>query len=171
MERSIIVYNMLTTTWNQADQASKAFYLCAYSPKSRLIIAQNTVSPQNRLKDDNKGITDAELAARTPPLNRLSDAFWTVWKDLNGDNPLNARRLRYIGRSQISNPDTRYIMRAIFIAVKRLKLVPWPGITFTMRQDYGLALLGTPNGLATAWLLIDHHGILGERDLTVTIWT
>lgn len=62
-------------------------------------------------------------------------------------------------------------MRAVFIGARRLKLVPWPGVKYTMRDEAGLALLGTPNGLAAAWLLIDHHGILGKRDLTVRVWT
>lgn len=35
----------------------------------------------------------------------------------------------------------------------------------------GQALLGTPNGMAAAWLIIDHHSILGRRESTVTIWT
>ncbi|KAI4252192.1 MAG: hypothetical protein LQ352_004428 [Teloschistes flavicans] len=155
----------------QADQASKAHYLCAYSPQSGLIIAQNTASPTNEIRYNHQGISDADLQRLLPPLNRFSDAFFTVWKDLNGFNLQNARKLRYLGRSQISNPDTRYIMRAVFFGARRLKLVPWPGVTFSMRQDPGLALLGTPNGLAAAWLLIDHHGVLGKRDLKVTVWT
>ncbi|KAI4205073.1 MAG: hypothetical protein LQ350_000700 [Teloschistes chrysophthalmus] len=155
----------------EADQASKAHYLCAYSPQSGLIIAQNTASPTNEIRYNHPGITDPALARLLPPLHRLSDAFFTFWRDLTGDNIQNARRLRYLGRSQISNLDTRYIMRAVFIGARRLKLVPWPGIKYTMREEAGLALLGTPNGLAAAWLCIVHHGILGKRDLTVRVWT
>ncbi|KAL8763887.1 MAG: hypothetical protein Q9194_007230 [Teloschistes cf. exilis] len=155
----------------EADQASKAHYLCAYSPQSGLIIAQNTASPTNEIRYSHPGITSPDLQALLPPLNRLSDASFTLWRDLTGDNIQNARKLRYLGRSQISNPDTRYIMRAVFIGARRLKLVPWPGVKYTMRDEAGLALLGTPNGLAAAWLLIDHHGILGKRDLTVRVWT
>lgn len=38
-----------------------------------------------------------------------------------------------------------------------------------MDIDEGLALLGTPNGLAIAWILIDRAKDLGRRKLSVTI--
>ncbi|KAL8706535.1 MAG: hypothetical protein Q9201_000408 [Fulgogasparrea decipioides] len=153
------------------DRMAQAFYTCAYSIKASLIIAGNTASPTYKLLDDNPGITAAEAQTRIPPLNKLSDSLWTIWKDLNGNNIQNARKLRYIGRSTIANPDTRYIMRGIFFKAKRHKLVPWPGLRYTLHDEEGQALLATPNGLATAWLLIDHNSILGARDLAVTIWT
>ncbi|KAL8689956.1 MAG: hypothetical protein Q9218_004488 [Villophora microphyllina] len=156
--------------WGQAASATQAFAICAYSFATSLIIAVDTESPTYKLKKRNPGITTAELEHQKPPLNRFSDLMWTVWRDLTG-NIQNARKLRYIGRSIIINEDSRYIMKAIFFAAKQSKNVPWPGLRYNMHQQQGQALLATPNGLATVRLLIDHHAILGARDLLVTIWT
>lgn len=48
---------------------------------------------------------------------------------------------------------------------------PWDGYTFGMDSDEGLALLGTPNGGATAWILMDHFAELGPRKPRVTVST
>ncbi|KAI4237975.1 MAG: hypothetical protein LQ352_007904 [Teloschistes flavicans] len=158
-------------TVSQIQDMTGAFYSCAYSVRTSLIIASDTESPTSRLKRGDPSITDDEIARRIPPLNRLSDAMWTVWKDLSGDNIQNARLLRYIGRSNVVNDDSKAIMQKIFTKAKSSETVPWPGLTYTMYDEQGQALLGTPNGIATAYLLIDHHTILGPRDPRVTIWT
>lgn len=43
----------------------------------------------------------------------------------------------------------------------------WPGLSFGMDSDEGKALLGTPNGIGTARLLIDRAAQLGRRELKV----
>ncbi|KAL8719156.1 MAG: hypothetical protein Q9181_008094, partial [Wetmoreana brouardii] len=123
--------------------------------------SSSPATPQARLTNSST-TTPASPAPKSQP---------TIWNDLNGHNIQNVRKLRFIGRSNIANPDTRYIMRAIFFSARRHKLVPWPGLRYTMRDEEGQALLTTPNGVATAWLLMDHGSILGVRDLAVTIWT
>jgi hypothetical protein len=47
----------------------------------------------------------------------------------------------------------------------------WPGTTFDMECEEGRAILGTPNGAGTAWLLIQHKKQLGDRRIEkVTIF-
>ncbi|KAL9020303.1 MAG: hypothetical protein Q9185_002484 [Variospora sp. 1 TL-2023] len=47
----------------------------------------------------------------------------------------------------------------------------FPGLEFGMDTDEGKALLGTPNGIGTARLLIDRARQLGKRELQVNIFT
>lgn len=42
-----------------------------------------------------------------------------------------------------------------------------PGLSFGMETDEGEALLGTPNGICTARLLVDKAAELGRRELKV----
>ena len=46
----------------------------------------------------------------------------------------------------------------------------WPGLTFSIESDEGLALLGTPNGRGVAWLLKQHEELSGKRASKVTVW-
>ncbi|KAL8691332.1 MAG: hypothetical protein Q9218_003418 [Villophora microphyllina] len=147
----------------------EASYSAFYLPAASTIVVSYSDSPLNELKKVYKGeLSDETIKISVPPLNRLSDSLWTIWSGITWHN---ARNLRYIGRDKISNPDTYNVMRSIFDTTRRSRLVPWPGLTFGMNTDNGLAMLGTPNGVATAWLLIDHHTILGRREPTVTIWS
>ena len=69
------------------------------------------------------------------------------------------------------NPDSVAIMHEIFINVRGNSVVLWPGVSFEMNTDEGKALLGTPNGFGTAWLLLNRYRQLGKRWPRVTIWT
>lgn len=147
-----------------------AQYSAHYFPANSAIIASFVDSPANRLQKRYQNTFSKEDIARSvPPLNRLSDALWTVWKLLT---PANARSLRWIGHDIIVNQDTVTITQNIFDAEKHTHDVPWPGLTYGLDKDEGLAMLGMPNRLGIAWLMINHHRFLGERlDLKVTIWS
>ena len=84
-----------------------------------------------------------------------------------------ANKLRYIGRDNIANQDSKNIIKGILRNNGRPdEEAPWPGLTFGIEQDEGQALLGTPNGLGVAWLLVDRHGRVGKRrGLQVTIFS
>ena len=100
-------------------------------------------------------------------MNRFSDAIWTTWSGIA--NPPSS--LRYIGRDTITNDDTTAIITYIFSQKSPSKQpLNWPGLTFTLDQDEGLALLGTQNGVGIAWVLIDRARDLGPRSVAVTVW-
>ncbi|KAL8931839.1 MAG: hypothetical protein Q9216_007053 [Gyalolechia sp. 2 TL-2023] len=128
------------------------------SPTSHLLeLSHGQISPQETLR-------------RLPPLNRFSDIIWAVWNTVSTTTP--ARDLRYLAHDTVSNPDTKEIMKFVFNNRGPAKgAVKWPGLTFGMDQEEGLALLGTPNGLGTAWLLIDRARELGARVPRVTIFS
>lgn len=108
----------------------------------------------------------AALAKRIPPLNRQSDVLWAVWKSTT---PFPAD-LRYIGRDIITNDDTRGVMNDIFAQGPTGKPLLWPGASFEIDTKEGQALLGTPNGLATAYILADRAAAMGRRSISVRIW-
>lgn len=45
----------------------------------------------------------------------------------------------------------------------------FPGLEFGVDTEEGEALLGTPNGMGTAWLLYDRSRELGRRNLKARI--
>lgn len=93
--------------------------------------------------------------------------MWTVWNTV-AKTP---HDLRYLGHDAITNDDTVAIMKHVFQNGPAKQLLIWPGLTFGLDQEEGQALLGTPNGLGTAWLLIDRAKELGPRMPKVTIFS
>lgn len=91
--------------------------------------------------------------------------MWAVWKTLTKT----PNDLRYICRDGVVNPDSRAIMNEIFRKAPTGKPVSWPGLTFGIETEEAQALLGTPNGLAVAFMLMDRAKELGRRKLSVTI--
>ena len=108
------------------------------------------------------------MLARNDPANGPIDKL-TENKRYGPQDPA---RLRYLGHNEIENLSTMNIMRLI---INRRTGgnddADWPGYTFDMNSPEGLALLGTPNGGGTAWVLIDRYAQLGTRHPKVTIWT
>ncbi|CAO1601171.1 hypothetical protein XANCAGTX0491_004835 [Xanthoria calcicola] len=142
----------------------QAHYECFYIPKWHAIISTDSRSPKYMLPALQKN--PSALAKRIPPLNRQSDVLWAVWKSTT---PFPAD-LRYIGRDIITNDDTRGVMNDIFAQGPTGKPLLWPGVSFDIDTKEGQALLGTPNGLATAYILADRAAAMGRRSISVRIW-
>ena len=92
--------------------------------------------------------------------------MWTLYKTVA---PF-PETLRFIGRDKIINDDTRGIMNEAFRRSPSHGPALWPGVTFDIGSEEALALLGTPNGGATAYILADRAASLGKRRLNVRIW-
>ncbi|KAL8870248.1 MAG: hypothetical protein Q9174_003665 [Haloplaca sp. 1 TL-2023] len=142
----------------------RAHYECYYVPRYRAIISSDTRSPAYTLSGAN--LSPEALKLRVPPLNRQSDVMWTLYASLTDD----PAELRYIGRDVIINKDTQGVMTHIFENLPDGIALIWPGIAFDIETDEAKALLATPNGLATAYLLADRAKTLGRRKLNVRIW-
>ncbi|KAL8772420.1 MAG: hypothetical protein Q9209_002371 [Squamulea sp. 1 TL-2023] len=145
----------------------RAHYEVYYVPQWNAMISADTRSPKYMVQwiNDFK-VSATEANKRIPPLNRQSDVMWAVWKTV-AKFP---NDLRYIGRDSIINDDTWGIMNDIFEKGQTKKPLTWPGLTFEIDTEEAQALLGTPNGLATAYILADRAKELGKRSLSVTIW-
>ena len=139
-------------------------YEAYYIPAYHALISTDSRSPKYQLRDS--GLSPSALNARVPPLNRQSDVMWSLYKSLA---PFPAD-LRFIARDSIINDDTRGIMNDIFLSLPARAPLVWPGVSFSIDTDEAKALLATPNGLATAYILADRVGVLGTRRLSVRIW-
>ncbi|KAL8739959.1 MAG: hypothetical protein Q9184_008549 [Pyrenodesmia sp. 2 TL-2023] len=158
-----------------------ARYRTYHIPAISAIIIKNMRSPATVVKEifrqakqpnppSNAVITNVY----TPPLSRWSDVTWTVYQDLA--NAAQKGKLQFIGHDQVNNDFSARVM--VYIIRKHQPQgnpnarpsLPFPGFEFGIETEEGKALLGTPNGLGTAWLLYDRGGELGRRGLKVRIW-
>jgi hypothetical protein len=93
-----------------------------------------------------------------PALRALSDIFWAYWLR---DNP-NTANIHYFWMMDIANTDTEEIIVRALHNVKK-SISSWPGVTFTMDTEEGMAILGSANGAVFAWFLIQHKEQLGNK--------
>ncbi|KAL8631419.1 hypothetical protein Q9189_002841 [Teloschistes chrysophthalmus] len=155
-----------TEDGTEIDNPTEAYSYASYFPTFNWIIATNSLSPcpSNVIQKRNDGISKEDRNKQLPPLNKLSDLLWLSWNTVS-QNP---KQLRYIGRSEIVNPQTRAIMDYLFLRGSESKSLTadtrWPGLEYKADSDELKALLATPNGLATAYILIDHSCELKRRD-------
>ncbi|KAF2246107.1 hypothetical protein BU26DRAFT_395261, partial [Trematosphaeria pertusa] len=95
-----------------------------------------------------------------PPLHHWSDiAFLQLLKPAVYVPP----NLHYIIRYAIQNMATISVLKHVLAKQGIEKLDIWPGITLGMESEEGQAILGTPNGGGTAWLLAQHRRQLGRK--------
>ncbi|KAL8682580.1 MAG: hypothetical protein Q9186_001353 [Xanthomendoza sp. 1 TL-2023] len=109
-----------------------------------------------------------------PPLSRWSDVTWVLYSDLaRKSSGEQLGKLQYLAHDMVANGDTKvvmiYIMRKHQKNVGRLQM-PFPGLEFDIETEEGQALLGTPNGVGTAWMMHDRARELGKRDLKIRLW-
>ncbi|KAL9584221.1 MAG: hypothetical protein Q9212_002250 [Teloschistes hypoglaucus] len=153
-----------TEDGTEINNPAGAYSYASYFPTFNWIIATNSLSPSNVIQKRDQGISKEGRNKQLPPLNKLSDLLWLSWNTVS-QNP---KQLRYIGRSEIVNPQTRAIMDYLFLHDSESKSLtadtPWPGLEYKGDSDELKALLATPNGLATAYILIDHSYELKRRD-------
>jgi hypothetical protein len=99
-----------------------------------------------------------------PELRHWSDVAYLQWSSLQRDAP---DELKYVLRSRISERDTLAVIDELIATLPdKDRYLPWPGISFAMKQSDGAkALLGTPNGRGVAWLPAQHRSQLGCKDV------
>ncbi|KAJ4335147.1 hypothetical protein N0V87_006301 [Didymella glomerata] len=99
--------------------------------------------------------------AKLPKLRAFSDVLWGYWSKANPDN----KNVRYLFMMGISNDQTNTLI-ATCLHNKEETLKEWPGIEFHTKSDEGHALLGSPNGAAFAYFLMQHKAELGQKTIT-----
>ncbi|KAL8935231.1 MAG: hypothetical protein Q9216_005527 [Gyalolechia sp. 2 TL-2023] len=155
-------------------EVGAAIYFAYYMPAISAVVVKNMISPTFIVREvitdmGEKIPSSSDIAALfVPPLHRWSDVTWAVYADIAKDRK---RTLRYIGHNFIINHLTLNVMAYIFLRHRQTEFVPFPGLEFGIDAEEGQALLGTPNGMGTAWLLYDRSRELGRRNLRVRIWT
>lgn len=153
---------------------TQAYSVGLYYPTRSLMLSISSHSVPMRIQEIHQGITKEDRTKLLPTISTLSDLMWLAWNTVS----TTPSSLRYLGRDKIYNEETMAIMEYLFVRDKNgeTRNVPWPGLDYRGDSDEGKALLATPNGRATAWLLIDHaqemkrKGEIGRRDLRVHIF-
>lgn len=137
------------------------------------MMSTSSHSAVEKITDRFQGISKDNRNAKLPTVSALSDLMWLAW---NIAAPPAPQELRYIARDVVNNDETSAVMNYLFARDSAdPRNVPWPGLEYSGDSDEGKALLATPNGRATAWLLIDHAGEMDwrvpSRQLKVNIFS
>lgn len=156
---------------SRSFKATGGFYTCVFNPS--LIILQNGEGPDTMGFDD--GITGADVI----PLKHWSDVVFLQWQEYccPRGQPLSPHQaqssLRGIMQSGISNNLTCSIIDTILRQTGK-ELQEYPDFYPVQNTRYavygahtaeGKALIGSPNGIDPAHLLLDHYTM---RHLTIT---
>jgi hypothetical protein len=103
-----------------------------------------------------------DLPSDFPALLHWSDVAFLHWK-ATILNRTASKELKYVFRSGIQNDRTLEIVDKVLERNSIETLPEWPGVTFDIDTAEAQALLGTPNGSGTAFLLIQHKRQLGHK--------
>ncbi|KAL8992731.1 MAG: hypothetical protein Q9169_006883 [Polycauliona sp. 2 TL-2023] len=133
-------------------------YHNTFIPSHGTIIAESNFSPSFK-----------SPGSTIPPLSRWSDIIYLLWRHEAG--LLNLRNLRYIFRSNIITPLTRDLIEYIEVSDENDLHLPWPGHTYDMNSEDGLALLATAHGQGVAYLIADHNDVLGRKIPMARVFT
>ncbi|RMZ68536.1 cytochrome p450 [Pyrenophora seminiperda CCB06] len=143
---------------SKSYQATKAHYEFGINTKGGAIYGLFLESPQSSAFScwGRKARTD-----QLPELRAFSDVIWGYW---NRNNP-DIKNIRFFLMIGISNDATTELITSCLIN-KRAELSVWPGTEFSTATDEGQALLGSPNGAAFAFFLMQHKAQLGQKTIT-----
>lgn len=105
-------------------------------------------------------------AAKLPALRAFSDLLWGYWSKNNPD----IKNVRFFFMMGISNDQTNALI-ATCLHNRKETLKEWPGVDFDTNSDEGHALVGSPNGAAFAYFLMQHKAELGHKTISkVTVF-
>ncbi|KAJ4373529.1 Mitochondrial import inner membrane translocase subunit tim8 [Didymella sp. IMI 355093] len=123
-------------------------------------------------------------ANELPALRASSDIAWGMWNRV----VQGSQKLNYFMAVQIVNAESHFIMKRAIEQFNIKEVPPWPGKDFEfavkgkdpsgnvpdddlLEMEAALALLGSPNGLAAGYFLIQHRRQLGWKYIwKVKIW-
>ena len=131
-----------------------------FNTKVGFILAYNNFSPAWMVRTKENAIL--------PDIRAWSDVVFLEWQKQAQANGHDVQGLKYVFRFEVVNLETvMTTKRAAGISFK----ADWPGITFSMSDERGQAMLGTPNGAGIGYLLATHKEQLGDKAIeTVQAW-
>ncbi|KAJ4993438.1 hypothetical protein SVAN01_00986 [Stagonosporopsis vannaccii] len=102
-----------------------------------------------------------------PQLKQISDMAWGIWRRRHPDGQnlgsINKFLVYYIV-NPITNELVAEALRTYNLEPGQTRLIrvpQWPGVTFSMDSEQGVAMLGSPNGIAVGYFLAQHKTQLG----------
>ncbi|KAI4179051.1 MAG: hypothetical protein LQ348_005472 [Seirophora lacunosa] len=164
-----------TIIGKDVTEPTQAYSVGLYYPTRSMMLSTSSYGVPTRIQEMHQGITKEERNKLLPTISTLSDLMWLAWNTVS----TSPDGLRYIGRDKVYNDETMAVMDYLFVRDNQgeTRNVPWPGLEYGGDSDEGKALLATPNGRATAWLLIDfaqemkRKGEISRREVKVHIFS
>ncbi|KAI6087377.1 hypothetical protein F4821DRAFT_236336 [Hypoxylon rubiginosum] len=149
---------------------SRAYWGNGINPQGGVIIADWNLSPRYALE----GLPIASISR----IRQWSQAAWGEWEYWANAVLDNSGNLRYVIRSWVTNTATQ---DQIIEALRAVGNDKFPGVrdrvTFSRNSEDPAeanafyALLGTPNGASTGYLLASHKGKIGiKRVGSISVW-
>ncbi|KAL5404366.1 hypothetical protein PMIN03_009223 [Paraphaeosphaeria minitans] len=143
---------------DQEYSKTGAYHKVAINHVGGVIAAQTRLSPAHAA-ENNWGYKPH--GAELPSLRTSADLLWGLWYR---DNP-NLKNIRYFWAQNVQNIETSRIVASV-LNMWGKELTGWPGATFDMNSDEGVALLGSPNAISFGYLLVSHKKELGNKKIT-----
>ncbi|KAL8737002.1 MAG: hypothetical protein Q9181_002113 [Wetmoreana brouardii] len=95
-----------------------------------------------------------------------------IWADQARKAGVQPGALKYIFKHQVTTEEIRSVMEAAAGKPDMALDAKWPGRRFLGGSEQFKALLGTPHGKGTVWLLIDHRNDMSNKGIeAVTMFT
>jgi hypothetical protein len=146
-----------------------ASYKNHYNPS--LIIAKSNFGPAFWGRQQRPPITGGANDP-FPPLSRLSDVLFLEFQRVMKENNQPMNGLNGVWRDFVMNPDTKDLAVQIASGNGMPHGIPvWPGVEFAEGSDQLAALIGAPNGVGVAYLLLQHREQLGHKTIvSARVW-
>lgn len=131
------------------------------------------LSPAKYLETETASFDNASIPAGLPVLQHWSDITFLQWQEL-ASKPTELQGLRRVMHRKVSNENTKAIIKHVL--EKRGKFETREVIAWTEKNLEGdgddfLALLGSPNGYGTAFMLAQHKAQLGWKSVkSITVY-
>ena len=149
-----------------------AHYYNVYNAIDGVIVACYDYGPQYSIEHWGHLRHRYGADVKPPPLNHWSDVAFLTYQHEAAVRGQSNNKLKYIVQARTKNVQTRQMLLKIFNLREFEKFPDWENRQiFGMDTEAGQAILGSPNGVGVAWLLISHkHVWANKRIKSVTIY-
>ena len=153
-------YTKDLTTGKTLKDARNAVFVSDVNVQAGILIAVHNYSLAYKAKK-----SGSPVPTLLSSLKHWSDVAFLHWA--HSQRPQDdVRNLNFIMRENIVNEDTLAVVNSILDASHRQSQACTPsGLYLAMNSDHAIALLGTAHGAGVAWLLAQHRGQLGLKEI------
>ncbi|KAK5697091.1 Mitochondrial import inner membrane translocase subunit tim8 [Elasticomyces elasticus] len=145
---------------------TKANYHNQFNPDGGFILCGWNYSPEYQIGKAAKE-NPPRIIGPAPPMSRLSDVLWLQWKVAVEAKQGDLGNIKYFLRHMVIDLTSEDILDTI-AAMPGEEVVEWPGKDYRTTEPKGSqerkiaqALLGSPNGVAVAFFLMQHRVQIG----------
>jgi hypothetical protein len=155
---------------NEALLPTRAHFEVAYGYRCAVIASIDANGPDHQIRNNVR----ANLPA--PALKHWSDIVFLEWQEQCRKNKTPIDQLSHVFRLNVTNDATKaaidQALKSIGLERRQLYGKGWvERRTFSVDDEAAKALLGTPNGVGVAYLLLRYRKQLGRKKVkAVTIW-